>query len=88
MWAWKLAAVFLPISLGWAAGDVSLVAHIQATLSAHELKKDVDGSPGYVNEKPVKDSKPRKRDTITSLGAVMAGMYITSHSCISYFFID
>jgi len=72
MWAWKLAAIFLPISLGWAAGDVSLVAYIQATLSAHELEKGVD-SEGHNGEKPVKNSKPSKQDIVTSLGAVMAG---------------
>jgi len=70
----------LPISLGWAAGDVSLVAHIQATLSTHELEKDVHSDSGYADEKLGKDSKPKKQDTITSLGAAMAGMYIISHS--------
>ncbi|KAJ7252640.1 hypothetical protein C8J57DRAFT_73292 [Mycena rebaudengoi] len=34
--AWKLAAVFIPISYGWAAGDVSLAAYIQATLARIE----------------------------------------------------
>ncbi|RPB20091.1 hypothetical protein L211DRAFT_895096, partial [Terfezia boudieri ATCC MYA-4762] len=63
VWAWKLAAVFLPISLGWAAGDVSLVAHIQATLSAHEPERDFHSDPEY--------------RTITSLGAVMAVLYST-----------
>ncbi|TFK29211.1 hypothetical protein FA15DRAFT_700475 [Coprinopsis marcescibilis] len=32
-WAWKLAACFLPISMGWAAGDVSLAAYIQSALT-------------------------------------------------------
>ncbi|KDR78225.1 hypothetical protein GALMADRAFT_138347 [Galerina marginata CBS 339.88] len=32
-WAWKIAGCFLPISFGWAAGDVSLAAYIQSTLS-------------------------------------------------------
>ncbi|KAI5811208.1 hypothetical protein DFH27DRAFT_620186 [Peziza echinospora] len=35
-WAWKLAVVFLPISFGWAAGDVSLMAYIQANLGQRE----------------------------------------------------
>ncbi|KAF8425198.1 hypothetical protein EV426DRAFT_62652 [Tirmania nivea] len=74
LWAWKLAAVFLPISLGWAAGDVSLVAYIQSTLSARELEKGIHSNPGDVNEKPTKDSNSRKQDIITSLGAVMAGI--------------
>ncbi|KAJ7210995.1 major facilitator superfamily domain-containing protein [Mycena rebaudengoi] len=36
--AWKLAAIFIPISYGWAAGDVSLAAYIQATLARMESK--------------------------------------------------
>lgn len=32
-WAWKIAACFIPISFGWAAGDVSLAAYIQSALS-------------------------------------------------------
>ncbi|KAJ2913947.1 hypothetical protein MD484_g6478, partial [Candolleomyces efflorescens] len=32
-WAWRVAACFIPISMGWAAGDVSLAAYIQAMLS-------------------------------------------------------
>ncbi|PWY99501.1 hypothetical protein BCV70DRAFT_119590 [Testicularia cyperi] len=40
--AWRLAAVFIPISFGWAAGDVSLAAYIQSTLAKMEAKdKDV-----------------------------------------------
>ena len=31
--AWKMAATFIPISFGWAAGDVSLAAYIQASLA-------------------------------------------------------
>ncbi|KAI5803979.1 major facilitator superfamily domain-containing protein [Peziza echinospora] len=34
--AWKLAFIFTPISLGWAAGDVSLAAYIQACLAREE----------------------------------------------------
>ncbi|PGH05718.1 hypothetical protein AJ79_06735 [Helicocarpus griseus UAMH5409] len=37
-YAWIIAATFLPISFGWAAGDVSLAAYIQATLSRVEGK--------------------------------------------------
>ncbi|KAL0580558.1 hypothetical protein V5O48_001468 [Marasmius crinis-equi] len=36
--AWKIAAIFLPISYGWAAGDVSLAAYIQATLAKIESR--------------------------------------------------
>ncbi|KAK0484235.1 hypothetical protein EDD18DRAFT_1112033 [Armillaria luteobubalina] len=32
-WAWRLAGLFIPISMSWAAGDVSLSAYIQAALS-------------------------------------------------------
>ncbi|KAJ2921517.1 hypothetical protein H1R20_g15573, partial [Candolleomyces eurysporus] len=32
-WAWKVAGCFIPISMGWAAGDVSLAAYIQSVLS-------------------------------------------------------
>jgi hypothetical protein len=34
--AWIVAATFVPISFGWAAGDVSLAAYIQASLSRIE----------------------------------------------------
>lgn len=35
-YAWLLAASFFPIGFGWAAGDVSLSAHIQASLSKNQ----------------------------------------------------
>jgi len=34
--AWVVAATFIPISFGWAAGDVSLIAYIQALLQRKE----------------------------------------------------
>jgi hypothetical protein len=34
--AWQLAGIFVPISFGWAAGDVSLAAYIQGTLARLE----------------------------------------------------
>jgi len=34
--AWMVAATFLPMSFGWAAGDVSLAAYIQASLARIE----------------------------------------------------
>ncbi len=37
-YAWIIAATFLPISFGWAAGDVSLAAYIQASIA--RLEKD------------------------------------------------
>ncbi|ORZ33706.1 hypothetical protein BCR44DRAFT_1534441 [Catenaria anguillulae PL171] len=35
-WVWFLAATFIPVSFGWAAGDVSLVAFVQSKLSKIE----------------------------------------------------
>jgi hypothetical protein len=35
--AWKIAGCFIPISFGWAAGDVSLAAYIQSVLSQKEF---------------------------------------------------
>ncbi|KAH7062474.1 major facilitator superfamily domain-containing protein [Macrophomina phaseolina] len=37
--AWIVAATFLPVSFGWAAGDVSLAAYIQATLARKESEE-------------------------------------------------
>jgi MFS family permease len=37
-YAWFIALTFIPISFGWAAGDVSLVAYIQSSLSKLETK--------------------------------------------------
>ncbi|KZL72644.1 hypothetical protein CT0861_07453 [Colletotrichum tofieldiae] len=37
--AWVVAATFLPVSFGWAAGDVSLAAFIQASLARLESKE-------------------------------------------------
>jgi MFS family permease len=37
-YAWIIALTFIPISFGWAAGDVSLVAHIQSSLTNLETK--------------------------------------------------
>lgn len=34
--AWKVAGCFIPISFGWAAGDVSLAAYIQSSLAKVE----------------------------------------------------
>lgn len=42
--AWQLGPLFIPISFGWAAGDVSLAAYIQAVL-AREEGKEVNISP-------------------------------------------
>ncbi|KAF8477507.1 major facilitator superfamily domain-containing protein [Kalaharituber pfeilii] len=66
--AWKLAGIFLPISLGWAAGDVSLLAHIQSTLSIHEEKE-----MGRTSRE--RRRKPTQGHHITSLGTVMAVLY-------------
>ena len=37
-YAWIMAATFIPISFGWAAGDVSLAAYIQSSLARIESK--------------------------------------------------
>ena len=34
--AWIVAATFMPLSLGWAAGDISLFAYLQANLGSKE----------------------------------------------------
>ncbi|KAF9445895.1 MFS general substrate transporter [Macrolepiota fuliginosa MF-IS2] len=36
-WAWRFAGYFIPISFGWAAGDVSLAAYIQSALSENQM---------------------------------------------------
>jgi MFS family permease len=38
-YAWIAAATFIPISFGWAAGDVSLAAYIQASLARLESQE-------------------------------------------------
>ncbi|KAG0018138.1 hypothetical protein BGZ81_010385 [Podila clonocystis] len=38
--AWTLAAIWVPVSFGWAAGDVSLAAYIQSALAAIERPDD------------------------------------------------
>ncbi|KAE8395185.1 hypothetical protein BDV23DRAFT_168792 [Aspergillus alliaceus] len=46
--AWMAAATFIPISFGWAAGDVSLAAYIQATLARVESKTENVSALGAV----------------------------------------
>ncbi|EUC38546.1 hypothetical protein COCCADRAFT_32469 [Bipolaris zeicola 26-R-13] len=46
--AWIVAATFLPISFGWAAGDVSLAAYIQASLARIESKSQNVSALGAV----------------------------------------
>ncbi|KAF9559686.1 hypothetical protein EC968_006510 [Mortierella alpina] len=38
--AWMLAAIWVPVSFGWAAGDVSLAAYIQSALAKLEKADD------------------------------------------------
>ncbi|KAF9084751.1 hypothetical protein BGX23_010257 [Mortierella sp. AD031] len=38
--AWTLAAIWIPVSFGWAAGDVSLAAYIQSALAKIEHPDD------------------------------------------------
>ena len=35
-YAWRIAGILIPVSMGWAAGDVSLAAFIQAALTQME----------------------------------------------------
>ncbi|KAL0634944.1 hypothetical protein Q9L58_006138 [Maublancomyces gigas] len=35
-WVWRLTPLLIPISFGWAAGDVSLAAYIQASLTSRQ----------------------------------------------------
>jgi hypothetical protein len=45
-WAWRVAGSFIPISYGWAAGDVSLAAYIQSALASGDYaSKYTDISP-------------------------------------------
>lgn len=46
--AWIVAATFLPISFGWAAGDVSLAAYIQASLARMESSTESVSALGAV----------------------------------------
>lgn len=46
--AWIVGATFLPISFGWAAGDVSLAAYIQASLARIESKSQNVSALGAV----------------------------------------
>jgi hypothetical protein len=48
-WAWRAAGTFIPISYGWAAGDVSLAAYIQSALSAGDYG---ELRPVYANVHP------------------------------------
>ena len=47
-YAWMVAGTFIPISYGWAAGDVSLAAFIQASLARMDSKKKNVSSLGAV----------------------------------------
>ncbi|KAF9117137.1 hypothetical protein BGX27_003599 [Mortierella sp. AM989] len=47
-YAWIMAGIFMPISLGWSAGDVSLAAYIQSTLTKIERPDDKVSSLGAV----------------------------------------
>ncbi|KAL9116747.1 MAG: hypothetical protein Q9187_006724 [Circinaria calcarea] len=47
-YAWMVAGTFIPISFGWAAGDVSLAAYIQASLARLESGHDDVSALGAV----------------------------------------
>ena len=46
--AWRIAGLFAGISFGWAAGDVSLAAYIQAALTREEHVDDDVSALGAV----------------------------------------
>ncbi|EXJ70011.1 uncharacterized protein A1O5_07084 [Cladophialophora psammophila CBS 110553] len=46
--AWRVAGTFVPISFGWAAGDVSLAAYIQASLARLEAENKEVSALGAV----------------------------------------
>lgn len=46
--AWIVAATFIPVSFGWAAGDVSLAAYIQASLARVESETEDVSALGAV----------------------------------------
>lgn len=46
--AWKAAGTFIPVSFGWAAGDVSLAAYIQASLARIESQNHEVSALGSV----------------------------------------
>ncbi|ETI24339.1 hypothetical protein G647_03708 [Cladophialophora carrionii CBS 160.54] len=46
--AWRVAGTFIPISFGWAAGDVSLAAFIQASLARLEAENTEVSALGAV----------------------------------------
>jgi hypothetical protein len=68
--AWKFAGIFIPISFGWAAGDVSLAAFIQSALARME---SVDPDASALSELfcSAQEIDPK------STGAVMAFLYVT-----------
>ena len=65
-WAWKVAGSFIPISMGWAAGDVSLAAYIQSVLSDSAFREFV---PFPIVSTWLKILSDHER--VSALGAVM-----------------
>lgn len=48
VYAWRIAAMLIPVSMGWAAGDVSLAAFIQASLARMESQDSQVSALGSV----------------------------------------
>jgi hypothetical protein len=46
--AWRVAGILIPMSFGWAAGDVSLAAYMQAALAHLEAEKNDVSAVGAV----------------------------------------
>lgn len=50
LWAWRMAAVCIPISISVAASDISLMAHLQATLpNMPNLKREMSPLPAVLS---------------------------------------
>jgi len=71
-WAWRAAGTFIPISYGWAAGDVSLAAYIQSALSAGDYSEPY---PVNVKVHPLIIFADSRYTDVSALGAVMAFLY-------------
>jgi hypothetical protein len=81
-WAWKIAGIFAPMSIGWAAGDVSLVAFIQASLAQIEVRfpvVELSSASRPPADAPTYTIPPLQSEDaeVSALGAVMAFLYST-----------
>lgn len=73
-WAWRLAGAFIPISYGWAAGDVSLAAYIQSDLSENQICESLIHIFDWLYIPDRTSSNPANKH-VSPLGAVMGFLY-------------